>query len=253
MNPPRIVIVTGGGTGIGLAIARRFAAAGERIAIGSRNPDHLRAAREAIPDEQLLTHGCDVRHRDQIASFTTDVVNAWGPIHILVNNAATGGRNPIDEDLGDFFGDMMETNVTGVFHFIRRVLPEMPAGGRIINISSVLGKFGVPASSAYCASKHAVIGLTRSLAIELAPRDITVNAVCPGWVDTEMARMGMEQVAKLMGTSFEQFKKKALGHVPIQRFVEPDEVAAMVFYLAQPEAAAITGQAINVCGGQSFY
>ena len=249
---PRTVIVTGGGSGIGLAMARRFADAGERVAVCSRASINLDRARKEIAGD-LLAAECDLREKSQIRGFVSQVVERWGAIHVLVNNSGVGGRNPIDQDMTDFFRDCLETNVTGAFHFIQRVLPEMPEGGRIINISSVLGKLGVPASSAYCASKHALIGLTRALALELAPRRITVNAICPGWVDTEMSRDSMAQLAGIMGITAAQFQKKALGHVPIQRFVEPDEVAAMALYLASPEAGAITGQAINVCGGQSFY
>ncbi|MEW6364002.1 MAG: SDR family oxidoreductase [Acidobacteriota bacterium] len=251
-NAPRTVIVTGGGSGIGLTMARRFAEAGDRVAVCSRKASNLDRARRDITGD-LLVAECDVREKSQIREFVSRVVERMGNIHVLINNSGVGGRNPIDRDMTDFFRDCLETNVTGAFHFIQRVLPEMPEDGRIINVASVLGKFGVPASSAYCASKHALIGLTRALALELAPRRITVNAICPGWVDTEMSRDSMAQLAGIMGTTPAQFQKKALGHVPIQRFVEPDEVAAMALYLASAEAAAITGQAFNICGGQSFY
>lgn len=249
----RTVIVTGGGTGIGLAMAKKFSDAGDRVAVCSRKRGNIERARADIGGD-LLAGECDLRQREQIRRFTAQVVERWERIDVLINNAGAGGRNPIDHDDDGFFADIMDTNVTGTFHFIQSVLPHMAAGtGRIINISSVLGKFGVPASSAYCASKHAVIGLTRALALELAPRQITVNAICPGWVDTDMARQGMTEIGKLMGLTGEQFKEKALGHVPIKRFVEADEIAAMAFFLASADAAAITGQAINVCGGQSFY
>ncbi|MBI2841045.1 MAG: SDR family oxidoreductase [Acidobacteria bacterium] len=249
----RTVIITGGGTGIGLAMAKKFSAAGDRVAVCSRKPENIERARSEIRGE-LLAGECDLREREQIRRFTAQVVERWERVDVLINNAGAGGRNPIDRDDDGFFEELMDTNVTGTFRFIQSVLPHMPAGnGRIINISSVLGKFGVPASSAYCASKHAVIGLTRALALELAPRRVTVNAICPGWVDTDMARQGMTEIGKVMGLTSDQFKEKALGNVPIKRFVEADEIAAMAFFLASAEAAAITGQAINVCGGQSFY
>lgn len=250
----RTIIITGGGTGIGFAMAQRFARSGDRVAICSRHRATVDRARAQIGGD-VIADTCDVRDRSQIEAFATTVVNRAGPIHVLVNNAGVGGRNPIEQQMDGFFRETMDTNVRGTFQFTQCVLAHMPADGmgRIINISSVLGKFGVAASSAYCASKHAVIGLTRALALELAPRRITVNAICPGWVDTEMARESMEQLSRLMGVSPEQFRKRALDHVPIRRFVEAEEVAATAFFLASAEAAAITGQAINVCGGQTFY
>jgi len=125
-------------------------------------------------------------------------------------------------------------------------------GGRIINTSSVLGRFGVPGYTAYCASKHAVIGFTRALALELVGRQITVNAICPGWVDTEMAAQGMQLGAEAMGITFQQFKEQAIGRVPLGRIIQPDEVAGLVKFLASAHASAITGQTYNICGGQTM-
>jgi NAD(P)-dependent dehydrogenase (short-subunit alcohol dehydrogenase family) len=126
------------------------------------------------------------------------------------------------------------------------------AGGRIVNVSSVLGRFGVPGYTAYCASKHAVIGFTRALSLELVGRGITVNAICPGWVDTEMAAQGMQLGANAMGITFEEFREKAIGRVPLGRIIQPEEVASLVKFLASPQASAITGQTYNICGGQTM-
>jgi ketoreductase len=115
-----------------------------------------------------------------------------------------------------------------------------------------LGKFGVPGYSAYCATKHGMIGFTRALALEVVNRGITVNAICPGWVETEMARLGMRETAALRGITVEEFKKQAMDAVPIRRFIEPEEVASLVLYLASRKARGITGQAINICGGQTM-
>jgi 3-hydroxybutyrate dehydrogenase len=130
------------------------------------------------------------------------------------------------------------------------VLPLVAEGGRIINLSSVLGRFGVPGYTAYCASKHAVIGFTRALALELTARSITVNAISPGWVDTDMAVEGMTLGADAMGVSYEEFRRRAIKAVPIKRIIQPQEVAGLVRFLASPAAAAITGQTYNICGGQ---
>jgi NAD(P)-dependent dehydrogenase (short-subunit alcohol dehydrogenase family) len=119
-------------------------------------------------------------------------------------------------------------------------------------MSSVLGRFGVAGYTAYCASKHALIGFTRALALELVDRQITVNALCPGWVDTRMSVEGMELGARATGLTFEQFREEAIDAVPIGRIIQPDEVAALVKFLASSEAAAITGQTYNICGGQTM-
>jgi NAD(P)-dependent dehydrogenase (short-subunit alcohol dehydrogenase family) len=134
----------------------------------------------------------------------------------------------------------------------RAVLPLMGPGGRIVNIASVLGRFGVPGYTAYCAAKHAVIGFTRALALEVVGQQITANAICPGWVDTEMAAAGMRQGAAATGQTFEEFRERALGAVPIQRIIQPEEVAELVRFLGSPAASAITGQTYNICGGQTM-
>jgi NAD(P)-dependent dehydrogenase (short-subunit alcohol dehydrogenase family) len=171
-------------------------------------------------------------------------------LDVLVNNAGVGGGLPIDETDAASWRRVLDTNVWGTFLVSRRAVPLMREGGRVVNMSSVLGRFGVPGYTAYCAAKHAVIGFTRALALELAGRGITVNAICPGWVDTEMAAQGMQLGADAMGVTFEEFRRRAIGAVPIKRMIQPEEVARLVRFLASADAAAITGQTYNICGGQ---
>ena len=182
------------------------------------------------------------------------VRETWGGIHVLVNNAGISGLNRMDDPDDGRWYDVIETNLTGAYLVSKEVLKVMKdhSGGRIINISSVLGKFGVPGYSAYCASKHGLIGFTRALALEVVNRGITVNTICPGWVETEMARLGIEDNAAYQGISPEEFRRQAVEAVPIKRFIAAEEVAYWVSYLASPKAGGITGQAINICGGQTM-
>jgi len=141
--------------------------------------------------------------------------------------------------------------VMGTYFVTRAAVPHIPNGGRIIMISSVLGKFGVPGYTAYCTAKTGLIGFTRALALELAPRKITVNALCPGWTDTEMARDGMRDIAKGLGIPVEQFEKEAMSRVPLGEMVQPEEVANLVAFLAGETGSKMTAQAISICGGST--
>jgi NAD(P)-dependent dehydrogenase (short-subunit alcohol dehydrogenase family) len=173
-------------------------------------------------------------------------------LDVLVNNAGVGGGEPIDEGDTASWRRILDTNVLGTYLVTRQAVAMLSDGGRIINMSSVLGRFGVPGYTAYCASKHAVIGFTRALALELVKRGITVNAICPGWVETQMAARGMQGGAEATGVTVEEFRERAIGAVPIGRIIQPDEVAHLVKFLASPQAAAITGQTYNICGGQTM-
>ncbi len=249
----KVAIVTGGGTGIGRALTRALAAEGAQVALSGRRAHLLDAAsRElaGLPGRVLAVPG-DARVRRDVENLVDRVVEQWGGLDILVNNAGRSGRTPIDQENEVLWRDIIETNLIGMYLMTWAALRRMRDGGRVINLSSVLGKFGVPGYTAYCASKHGVIGFTRSLALEVAERGITVNAVCPGWVETDMAEQGMRETAAVIGITQEEFKQRALEAVPIKRFVEAEEVAALVLYLASPAAQAMTGQAINICGGST--
>ena len=193
----------------------------------------------------------DVRDQKSVDAGVRRIVDHFGKIDIIVNNAGISGVTPVDASDTAPWLDIIQTNVLGAYYVTRAAVPRVPNGGRIIMISSVLGKFGVPGYSAYCTSKTGLIGFTRSLALELAPRKITVNSLCPGWTDTEMARDGMKDIAASQGITVEAFKKEAMSRVPLGEMVEPDEVANLVAFLAAATGDKITGQAISICAGST--
>ena len=252
----RVALVTGGGTGIGKAVAWAMAREGARVALGARDARRLVAVADELRAEghEALAVAVDVRDRAGIRDCIHAIRERWGHVHILVNNAGVSGMTPMDGEDDGLWRAIVDTNLTGVYLLTKEVLRIMSddGGGRIINMSSVLGKFGVPGYAAYCASKHGLIGFTRALALELVSRGITVNALCPGWVDTEMSRAGIEQIAAQQGTDPESFKQQALAAVPIRRFLDPEEIARFAVYLASDKASGITGQALNICGGQTM-
>ncbi len=256
MLSAKVAIITGGGTGIGKAIAASLCKSGASVAILSRSSAHIGPAAAELTRLGLsaLALPMDVRNKADVQRAVAAVVSKWGAIHILVNNAGISGLSPIDDERDDKWHDIMDTNLNGMYLMTKEVLQRMPdnAGGRIINISSVLGKFGVPGYTAYCTTKHGVIGFTRALALEVVQRGITVNTICPGWVDTEMAALGINESAAQQGITPEQFKAQAVAAVPIQRFLDPDEIAELVTYIASDAARGITGQALNICGGQTM-
>ncbi len=256
MLSTRVALVTGGGTGIGKAIAVQMAQNGAKVAIASRGRDHVeRTAEEARKLGLLmLPIQMDVRKKSDVERGVATIVAEWGAIHILVNNAGTSGLSLISDPSDSKWYDVIDTNLSGMYLVTKTVLKHMPdhSAGRVINISSVLGKFGVPGYTAYCAAKHGMIGFTRALALEVVNRGITVNTICPGWVDTEMASLGINQTAALQGITPEEFKAQAVAAVPIKRFLDAGEVAEFVCYIASDAAKGITGQAMNICGGQTM-
>jgi ketoreductase len=252
----RIALVTGGGTGIGKAIALQMAKNGAKVAIAARGREQLeRTAEESkklgLP---MLPVQLDIRKKTDVERGVAAIVAEWGAINILVNNAGISGLSLIGDPSDKKWYDVIDTNLNGMYLVTKTVLRHMPdhSAGRVINISSVLGKFGVPGYTAYCTAKHGMIGFTRALALEIVSRGITVNTICPGWVDTEMASLGINETAALQGITAEEFKAQAVAAVPIKRFLDADEVAEFVCYIASDAAKGITGQAMNICGGQTM-
>ena len=243
----RVSIVTGASRGIGEAIARRFGAEGARVVLAARSREHVEriAAEMAGAGQEALAVACDVTDRESIHRMVAAAAERFDRIDILVNNAGLGGTTPLSDPDDARWDAILAVNLTGTFRVTRAVAPLLTDGGRILNMSSVLGRFGVGGFAAYCASKTGVIGLTRALALELAPRGITVNAICPGWVETEMAREGFRR----LGAEHEG-RAAAAKMAPLSRVLDPDEIAGLAAYLASDDARSVTGQAIVADGGQ---
>ncbi len=229
----RLAIVTGGTRGIGRAIAERLATDGyEVVAAARRRPAETLAA-------GIRYAPCDVADAGSVAALFAPLER----VDLLVNNAGIAGSNTFDGD-DALWHAIVSSNLHGTYHCCKAALPRLPDGaGRIVNIASVLGLRGVPDQTAYCAAKHGVVGLTRALALALAPRRITVNAVCPGWVATDMA----EQRYRELGIGPDE----AAAGVPTGRVTTPGEVAELVAFLASAAAGNITGQALPIDGGGS--
>jgi ketoreductase len=251
----RVALVTGATSGIGLAVTRTLAASGHRVFICARNAATLATTVKQLQDEGLDVDGttCDVRSPAEVAAFVQAAVDRFGPVDVLVNNAGRSGGGVTADLTDDLWFDVIATNLHSVFLVTREVLTtggmRHSAWGRIINIASTAGKQGVVLGAPYSASKHGVVGFTKALGNELAPTGITVNAVCPGYVETPMAQRVRAGYAAAWHTSEDEILTKFQAKIPLGRYSTPQEVAGLVGYLAGDTAASITAQALNVCGG----
>ena len=246
-------LVTGGGRGIGAAITTRLVAAGYRVTITGRDASALAgfAASQGGGDVcQAVT--MDVSTEASVQAGMAQARAAFGPVAVLVNNAGQASSAPFLKTDAALFERMISVNLMGVFHCAQAALPDMLSAkhGRIINVASTAGLVGYAYVSAYAAAKHAVIGLTRSLALELASKGITVNAVCPGYTETDIVRDAVANIVAKTGRTEEEARGELAKGNPMKRLVQPDEVANAVLWLAGLGAASITGQAIAVCGGE---
>ncbi len=251
----KVALVTGGGKGIGRAIALALAAKGVRVVITGREEKALgeTVGEIAYGGGKARHLAGDVRDPAHLEAAVAKAVEVFGGLDIAIANAGQSGRI----DLGD--GDLgraeaiIGTNLIGAYYTFHAAVPKMKGPGRLIATSSVLGKFGVPGYAAYCASKAGILGLVRATAHEVAKKGITCNAIVPGWVDTKMSDIGLEEIASATGRSRGEVKKDAVAAFPLGRFLEPEEIAEVVLFLCSKGADGITGQAISVCGGATAF
>jgi len=259
MQDRRVALVTGGTSGIGLAVVRMLAERGMQVFLCGRTAATVVAVVKELTNQGLDVAGvsADVRSVADISELVSAAVARFGTIDILVNNAGRSGGGPTAGISDELWLDVMETNLNSVFRVTREVLTaggmSAKESGRIINIASTGGKQGVVLGAPYSASKHGVIGFTKALGLELAKTGITVNAVCPGYVETPMAQRVREGYAAAWNTTEADILNRFQGKIPLGRYSTPEEVAGLVGYLVSDTAAPITAQAMNVCGGLGNY
>ncbi len=249
----RVALVTGGGTGIGRAIAERFAREGAKVAITGRREEKLAEVKATLEAEglALATYRLDVRDLDAIDATVDRIASGLGALHVLVNNAGVSGPTPLDAVTHEVWRDILATNLDGAYFCARAALRHIPdqAGGRVINISTIGAQMPFPGWTAYCASKAGLVGVTKCLAMEVAPRGITVNAILPGWVHSDMSEAGVKSIAADMGKSVEDAMPLILSQVPLGRMSDADEVAAMAVHLASDEGRGMTGSSTVISNG----
>ena len=249
MSETRSVVITGAGSGIGRACVERFLEDGYHVVAMGRHME--------TPDEtegvltprsgQLTKVAADVRDRTALDNAFKEV----GPIHALVANAGVCSRTWLRDDESDAaWNEIIDINVNGVWHTFRAAWPHLVRDAAAVIVSSGLGKLGRPGYAAYAASKHAVLGMVKCFAPELAPNGIRVNAVCPGWVDTEMAKRDLQITAKEQATTPDEVRGRTVANIPLRRFVSPAEVAGLIRFLTSSGASAITGQSYNISCGE---
>lgn len=255
----KIALITGGGRGIGRAIALEFAREGANIAVAARTEAQVQQVAQEIGDQfhtRALPLICDVSNSTSVNEMFASVSSSFGRgPDILVNNAGIAESAVLIKTDDELWQRHLAINLSGTFYCTRAAIPAMVrrGWGRIVNIASIAAKVGGPYISAYSASKHGVLGLTRSAALEVAGNGITVNAICPGYVDTEMVSRGIENITRRTGITEEEARTALEGMSPQNRLVTSEEVAALTLLLASEDGRGITGQAINVDGGTVMF
>ncbi|GAC1399429.1 MAG: SDR family NAD(P)-dependent oxidoreductase [Ktedonobacteraceae bacterium] len=246
-------VVTGAGRGIGRSIALALAQAGADVAVTARTPSELEQLVAQIQALGRTGHAisCDVTDAEQVQHMAKTSIETMGSIDILVNNAGNASSHKFLNHPDELWQRMLAVNLTSVYLVSKAFLPTLveQRWGRIINIASTASRVGSRYTSAYTAAKHGVLGLTRALAVEFTPYNITVNAICPGYVDTPLTNASVSNIVTRTGMSQEQARETLAKTSPQQRLIEPDEIAALAVFLAQESSKGITGQAINIDGG----
>jgi NAD(P)-dependent dehydrogenase (short-subunit alcohol dehydrogenase family) len=245
----RVALVTGGGRGIGRAIAKKLAELNVKVVVSGRSMDDLEATAQEIGGVAVRM---DLSDRAQSDHALAQIQETVGGVDILVNNAGIADAAPIKGVSLESWDRVLEVNVTAVFRLSKALLPHMrdQGWGRIITVASNAGLTGYAYSASYCASKHAVIGFTRAMAVDLGATGITINAVCPGWVETDMALAAIERISRTTGRSPEKARAALENMSPQKRMITTEEVAAMTAMLCSDDARGINGQSLVIDGGQ---
>lgn len=242
------ILITGAGSGIGRSIAETLAERGYSLILLGRNLENLETTKSLLKNPgQHQCHTCDIRNSEEIRKALANVSS----LYAVIANAGIGGQNQYGDQ--DRWREIIDTNLTGTYQTIQECLPFIKKDSapfkKIIIISSILARLGVPGYSGYCASKAGLLGLTRSLAGEYSGDGILVNALCPGWVDTEMAQEGLEGFADALKVSKDEAYKEAMKQVPLGKMSKPEEVAQLVAYLVSLEQTSVTGQTLDINNG----
>ncbi len=246
-------VVTGAGHGIGRSIALALANAGADVAVTARTGSELDALVGEISalGRRSLAVSCDVTDAGQVKHMASTLLEGLGGVDILVNNAGNAGSHKFLTHPDELWHRMLAVNLTSVYYVSKAFAPKLveQRSGRIITIASIASRVGGGYIAAYTAAKHGVLGLTRALAVELLPYNITVNAICPGYVDTPMTDGSVANISARTGMSEAQARETLAKSSPQHRLIEPEEVASIAVFLAQDSSRGITGQAINIDGG----
>ncbi len=246
-------VVTGGGRGIGAATARALAAAGASVVVAARSREEIEAVAAELraAGRDAWAVACDVTDRREVEALCHRAREEMGGVDVLVNNAGIASSAPLKAIELEEWNRIFAVNVTGTFLCTQALVPEMVerGWGRVVNVASVAGKVGAPYIAAYAASKHAVVGFTRSVAAEVAANGVTVNAVCPGYVETAMSTSTVERIVRKTGLSHDEARATLERTSPQGRLFEPEEVAYQVLSLCDPRAGGVNGQALVLDGG----